>query len=242
MQLEISSARSLLPELHPLFLGGGDTTLLHGDSGGWTILWEERRNDRVQFRTPAAPGSRTITASATRRFIQQRWADALVRSLYLAGFQSRAIWAENSMFKGSGRWLSGPDGAFYGRYSFRSPLEYTMSLRMRLLLPSASSDICAPGPFLCSCGSTIDADESPFHCLDCSGSQFFNIHHYHAVRDTTIDLLIAVSSTHTSILSVLPRTPPGRQQQRHRTLPSRSAPGNLSPTFVPVAPSPGTLD
>jgi hypothetical protein len=39
------------------------------------------------------------------------------------------------MFKGSGRWLSGPDGAFYGRYAFRSPLEYTMSLRMRLLLP-----------------------------------------------------------------------------------------------------------
>jgi hypothetical protein len=54
------------------------------------------------------------------------------------------------MFKGSGRWLSGPGGAFYGRYSFRSPLEYTMSLRMRLLLPPASSDVCAPGPFLCS--------------------------------------------------------------------------------------------
>jgi hypothetical protein len=71
----------------------------------------------------------------------------------------------------------------------------------------ASSDVCAPGPFLCSCGSTIDADESPFHCLDCSGSQFFNIHRHHAVRDTTIDLLNAVSSTHSSILSVLPKEP-----------------------------------
>ena len=43
--------------------------------------------------------------------------------------------------------------------------------------------------------------------LDCSGSQFFNIHRHHAVRDTTIDLLNAVSSTHTSILSVLPKEP-----------------------------------
>jgi hypothetical protein len=97
--------------------------------------------------------------------------------------------------------LSG--GAFYGR----SPLEYTMSLRMRLLLPPASSDVCASGPILCSCGSTIDTDESPFHCLDCSGSQFFNIHRRNAVRDTIIDLLNAVSSTHTSILSVLPKEP-----------------------------------
>jgi hypothetical protein len=44
--------------------------MLHG------VLWEKRRNDRIQFRTPAAPGSRTITARATR-FLQQRWADAL---------------------------------------------------------------------------------------------------------------------------------------------------------------------
>ena len=71
----------------------------------------------------------------------------------------------------------------------------------------ASSDVSAPGPFLCSCGSTIDADESPFHCLDCSSSQLFNIHRHHAAKDTTIDLLNAVSSTHTSILSVLPKEP-----------------------------------
>ena len=110
MQLDLSSARSLDPELHPLFLDGVDSTMLHG--------------------------SQTVTARATCRFIQQRWwADALARSLHQVGFQSRAIWAENFMFKGFGRWLSGPGGAFYNRYSFRSPLEYTMSLRMRLLLP-----------------------------------------------------------------------------------------------------------
>jgi hypothetical protein len=32
MQLDLSSVRSLDPELYPLFFGGGDTTLLHGDS------------------------------------------------------------------------------------------------------------------------------------------------------------------------------------------------------------------
>ena len=117
--------------------------------------------------------------------------------------------------------------------------------------PPASSDVCAPGPFLCSCGSTIDADESPFHCLDCSGSQFFNIHRHHAVRDTTIDLLNNVSSSHTSILSVLPKeplllTPADKtsvtdlcdEARGHNTI----LQDNLSPTFAPVAPSPGTLD
>jgi hypothetical protein len=47
-----------------------------------------------------------------------------------------------------------------------------------------------------------------FHCLDCSGSQLFNIHRHHTVRGiATIDLLNAVSSTHTSILSALAMEP-----------------------------------
>ena len=33
MQLDLSSPRSLDPELHPLFLGRGDTLLLHSDPG-----------------------------------------------------------------------------------------------------------------------------------------------------------------------------------------------------------------
>ncbi len=53
MPLDLSSARSLLPELHPLFLGGGDTTMLHADpaAADWTVPWEERWNNRIQFRT-----------------------------------------------------------------------------------------------------------------------------------------------------------------------------------------------
>ena len=207
MQMEFSHGDTLYPILAPLFLGGGDTIMIHGGPTDWTEPWQDRRDARINFRTPATHSDKTTTARSTRRHIQQRWADMLVRSIHHAGFQARAIWAQSSMFKGSGRWLSGPGGAFYGRYTFRSPLEYTMSLRMRLLLPPASSDVGAPGPFLCSCGSTIDPDEMPFHCLGCSNSQFFNIHRHHAVRDTTIDLLNAVASTHTSILSVLPQEP-----------------------------------
>ncbi len=37
--------------------------------------------------------------------------------------------------------------------------------------------------------------DMPFHCLDCSETQFFNIHHDHAVRNTPIDLLRVVSSS-----------------------------------------------
>jgi hypothetical protein len=42
----------------------------------------------------------------------------------------------------------------------------------------------------------------PFHCLDCSSSQFFNIHRHNAIRDATIDLLNSVASFYNSILSV----------------------------------------
>ena len=55
--------------------------MLHANPAAWTVQKEERRSDQIAFRTPAATGSRTITARATRRFIQHRWADALILSL-----------------------------------------------------------------------------------------------------------------------------------------------------------------
>ena len=161
------------------------------------------------------------------------------------------------MFEGGAEGVPAVEGPTRSAEPATRALEYTMSLRMRLLPPPpASSDVCAPGPFLCPYGSTTDADESPFHCLDCSGSQFFNIHRHHAVRDTTIDLINAVSSTHTSILSVHPKEPlvlpPADNtsvtylcdatKPAATILPFRSAPGNLSLTFAPVVPSPGTPD
>ena len=181
--------------------------MIHAEPSDWSQAWEDRRDDRIKFRTPAAQDGPTITARRTRRSIQHRWSASLISFLDDNGQQSKAVWAESSSFKGSGRWLDGPGGIFYGRHSFRSPIEYTMSLRMRLLLPPASSDVGAPGPILCSCGRTIDADDMPFHCLDCSSSQFFHIHRHNAIRDTTIDLLNSVASSHTSILSVFPKEP-----------------------------------
>jgi hypothetical protein len=204
--------------------------MIHAEPSDWSQAWEDRRDDRIKFRTPAAQDGPTITARCTRRSIQHRWSASLISFFDHDGQQSKAVWAECSSFKGSGRWLDdGPGGVFYGRYTFRSPIEYTMSLRMRLLLPPTSSDVGAPGPILCSCGRTVNADDMPFHCLDCSSSQFFHIHRHNAIRDVTIDLLNSVASSHihrhnairdatinllnsvasshTSILSVFPKEP-----------------------------------
>ena len=55
-----------------------------------------------------------------------------------------------------------------------------------------------------SYGRTVNADDMPFHCLDCSSSQFFNIYHHNAIRDATIDLLNSVASSHTFMRSEAP--------------------------------------
>ena len=82
MQFDLSSADVLLPFLQHLFLGGGDTIMLHADPGDWTLQWEQWCDDRGKFSTPAAPGSRTITTRSMHRLIQQRWADLLlIRSM-----------------------------------------------------------------------------------------------------------------------------------------------------------------
>ena len=122
-----------------------------------TVQWEERRDDRVKFRKPAAPGSRTITARSMRRHIQQRWAALLVGSIHQAGFQSCAVWAclrtlgagsaDRAGLSTAGT-LSGPPSntPCPSKCAFYRP-------------PPPPPGVCAPGPFLCSCGSTIFADE-----------------------------------------------------------------------------------
>ena len=124
----------LFPALNPsaLFLGGGDSIMINADPSDWSQAWEDWRDVRINFRTPADQDGPTITARSTRRSIQHRWSASLISFLDHDGQQSKAVWAECSSLKGSGRWLDDPGGVFYGRHSFRSPIEYTMSLRMRL--------------------------------------------------------------------------------------------------------------
>ncbi len=162
--------------------------MLHADPADWTVGTCNGR-------------SRTITARGTRRHILQGWFDLLVPSGQIPRNLGRKLYVQ-------GVWTQAQQTR-RGRFSFRSPLEYTMSLRMRLLLPPPRLPMSAHrNPyFLCSCGSTIIADNMSFYCLDCSCSQFSDIHCHHAVRGTTIDLLHAVSSIHTCILSVLPKEP-----------------------------------
>ena len=79
---------------------------------------------------------------------------------------------------------------------------------MRLLLPPASLDVGASGPILCNCGDLIDTMEMPFHCLDCSSSQFFFVHRHNAVQAALIELFESVvSGGHSIFYGVLPREP-----------------------------------
>ena len=94
---------SPFPALNPpaLFLGGGDSIMIHAEPSDWSQAGEDRRDERIKFRTPAAQDGPTITARRTRRSIQHRWLASLISFLDLDGQQSKAVWAECSSFKGS---------------------------------------------------------------------------------------------------------------------------------------------
>lgn len=197
----------LMDECEALFLASGETSILPCATNV-SYPWQERRETRLSFRPSVVKGEPPVHARAIRRSIHLRRACDLVTILHSRGLKAQAIWCKSSQFKGSGRWLAGPGGLFYGRYSIRSPREYKMALRMRLLLPPASSlDVGASGPILCSCGELIDVLEKPFHCLDCPSSQFFFIHRHNAVLDALVDLLESTVQDHSVMLAVLPVEP-----------------------------------
>ena len=91
--------------------------MIHAEPSDWFQAWEDRRDERIKFRTPATQDGLTITARRTRRSIQHRWSASLISFLDHDGQQTNAVWAECSSFKGSSRWLDGPGGVFYGWHS-----------------------------------------------------------------------------------------------------------------------------
>lgn len=102
---------------------------------------------------------------------------------------AEAVWYRQSCFKGSGRWLSGPGGCFFGRFAFTSHSQYRAALRMRLLLSPAPLGVGASRAALCSCGEHIDVVSMPFHALDCSNSNWYHIHRHNNVRDVVYEFL-----------------------------------------------------
>jgi hypothetical protein len=151
--------------------------------------WATRKNAREICRF--IPGyNEARNARAIRREITSRRANEMVAALHQNGQVVESIWLKSSQFKGSGRWLSGPGGRFYGKYAFRNNEEYKTALRMRLLLSLASSDVGdSRSAVLCKCGTSIDLKSRPFHALDCDKSQWFHIHRHNAVRDTLEEFL-----------------------------------------------------
>ena len=73
----------------------------------------------------------------------------MLDSLQNSGRTTEATFFRGSKFKGSGRWLTGRGGVFYGKFSFRSNDEYKVALRTRLLLSPALSGVDVGSTILC---------------------------------------------------------------------------------------------
>jgi hypothetical protein len=152
--------------------------------------WTIRRSSREICRFIPESENEARHARTIKREIISRRANQMVNLLHQNGQVAESIWLKSSQYKGSGRWLSGPGGRFYGKYAFRNNEEYRTALRMRLLLSLASSDVGdSRGAVLCKCGSLVDLKSRPFHALDCDKSQWFHIHRHNAVRDTLEEFL-----------------------------------------------------
>ena len=184
-------------ELGGVVLGTGERAFAPDAIDG-SIPIEERFASRLALRG----GASTTVAEAVEdtrtarqvvkpavRAIQQRRCHQLIDAIRSDGRIAESMWLQSSCFKGSGRWLAGPGGFFYGAYAFRTSTEYRTAFRMRLLLPIASPDVVQENVVLCNCGMRVDLQLTPYHCLDCSAVQGRFIRRHNAVRDTLYDFV-----------------------------------------------------
>jgi hypothetical protein len=159
-------------------VGGGSKSLL--------LASQDEFNEEQVFES--------INARQICREVNTRRHFEVLDSLQNSGRTTEATFFRGSKFKGSGRWLTGRGGVFYGKFSFRSNDEYKVALRTRLLLSPALSGVDVGSTILCSCGRNVLLDSSPFHALDCGCSQWYFKHRHDAVRDVLAEFLEQNSS------------------------------------------------
>jgi hypothetical protein len=159
-----------------------------------TLTYEERRRARkakvsgLGLVVDAFAGGVRSQAKTIRRRRHEDFLNTLDKGRKEC---AKAVALRSQSFKGSGKWLDGPGGLFYGQFAFQTILEYVAAFRQRLLLSPASKHVVgAESAVTCKCGKHIDLNEDPFHALDCkSSSQWYFIERHNAVRDALVSLL-----------------------------------------------------
>jgi hypothetical protein len=115
---------------------------------------------------------------------KQRSMAAAIRAQFAVHQPSFAGWFVSMGFQGSGQWLQGRGGSFFGPYEFKDSEQFCMALRTRLLLHplDAAAMRTVGGSLRCRCGEFVDLEVTPLHWLDCRCSQWWFTKRHDAVQ------------------------------------------------------------
>jgi hypothetical protein len=92
----------------------------------------------------------------------------VARWLIGEGWHSEGQWLRSSVYRGSGQWLIGPGGCFFGPYGIGNDAEYRAAMRQRMLLsPFALSSL--------SVASSASAASAAAASLTCSSNSIFEV-------------------------------------------------------------------
>jgi hypothetical protein len=172
-----------------MVLASGEESLNSEEGADVSKSYEERKAAR-RTRMATVKVGLDGDVRSTARTIQRRRAEDFIFNLDKRGEFARAAALRSQTFKGSGKWLDGPGGLFYGRFAFKNPQEYVTAFLQRLLLSPASKHVVgAESTVTCSCGKKIDPVKDPFHAFDCRAAQGFFVARHNAVRDSLAEFL-----------------------------------------------------
>ena len=205
MQMEFSHGDMFYPILEPLFIGGGDTIMVHGGP----------RTGLSRGRIDGTPGSTSAPPPPMATRPQQLAARVTTSSSVGPTCSSGA--STTPVFRPG---LSGPRVSCSRAQAAGSVADTPSTVDTpsappsNILCPSGCAFYSLPRPpTLAHRGPSYVPAGRPLTPMKCrsiastappTASFSIFIDRHHAMRDTTIDLLNAVASTHTSILSVLP--------------------------------------